>query len=97
MGYRCGWQQIGRNDFEEIPPMSAADKSAISKLTVALAEGMKTIYDVFRNGTFIGQVSTTFGGQFFRKTREEDFMYAAWKWNTDDPEHGIALIELLNS
>ena len=97
MGYKCRWGIIGRNDHEEIEPLSEEKVRAISGLRrISLAEGMKTIFDVYQGNDFIGQVRTTFGGQFFRKNSEDEFVYVAFKWNENDPKHGRALAELLD-
>jgi hypothetical protein len=96
MGYRCRWQTIGRNDEEEIEPLPKDIVKTLSGLQLSLAEGMKTIYDVYRDNKFIGQVRTTFGGQFFRKDHKEEFRYVFFKWNASDPKHGHALAALLD-
>lgn len=95
MGYRCRWQTIGRNDHEEIEALEVDKVEAIGDLKLSLAEGMKTIYDVYNDNGFIGQVRTTFGGQFFRTKPESEFIYVIYKWNENDPKHGHALAALL--
>jgi hypothetical protein len=95
MGYRCRWGIIGRNDHDDIEPMPEDTVSAIAGLQLSLAEGMKTIYDVYNGNELIGQVRTTFSGQFFRKNRAEEFVYVAFRWNENDPKHGAALAALI--
>jgi hypothetical protein len=95
MGKR-GWRMIGRNDHEVIEPLPENTVKAIAELQVSLAEGMKTIFDVYRNNMFIGQVRTTFGGQFFREDPEDEFQFAAFKWSNLDQTHGHALAALLS-
>lgn len=94
---RCRWRQIGRNDYVEPNPISEPDRKVIANLTVVLAQGMKTIFDVFDNGSFVGQVRTTFGGQFYRIRPKDEFVFVAFTWNSTDPHHGVALLELLRS
>ena len=86
---------LGRNDYTEIEPLPENQKAAISTLKVVLAPGMKTIFDVFRGDSFLGQVRTTFWGQFYRMDASSDFIYVTHDWNSSDPHHGHALAALV--
>jgi len=98
MGYRCRWQQVGKT--VELLPVHTTEKerALISECNIVLALGFKTIFDVHRNGEFIGQVRTTFGGQFYRKSKDEDFIFVGSEWDPDvDPPHGLAVMECISN
>ncbi len=94
MGYRCRWRQIGRNDYVAPPGISDRQRQMIGELQLTLASNRKTIFDVYRNGEFFGQVRTNFEGQFYRLSRNDEFILVCFKWNSNDPHHGRALLAL---
>ena len=93
MGYRCRWQTIGRQDMNEPPGITAEQSNLIKGLTVQKAKNFNTIYNVFQEQKFIGQVRLTMGGQYFRIVQGKDWIRAAFIWNTNDPEHAHSLLK----
>lgn len=96
MGYRCRWQSIGRNDLPESTPISSEYHELISMLSIELAPRMKTIFNVLEKGILLGQVRTKVGGDmFYRTSTEEDWQYAGFGQDPQDPPHSLALVKLL--
>lgn len=87
----------GRDDYVEPVGLPPEQKAVIAQLTVYPTPGRRISFNVEKDGEFIGQVRTTFGGQMYRRSPEDEFFYAAFKWNSTDPHHGHALLALMES
>ena len=94
---RCRWGIIGRQDYVEAESLSDGQTALVKSLKIVCAKNRKTIYDVFKHGKFIGQVRTTYGGQFYRKKRSDEFIFVTNKWNSNDIFFGRAVIALIES
>lgn len=75
--------------------LTITERESIKTLTVQLAQGKKTIYDVLRDGKYVGQVRITAQGQFCRERSTDQWTYVVSHWRRSDPEFGKALVELL--
>jgi len=88
---------IGREDFPHIDALGEASLAKIRDLTISLAPGKKTWYEVKRDGVFIGYVTTRMDGQSFR-TADMDFWCPATNFfHEADPKHGRALLALVDA
>lgn len=87
----------GRDDYVEPAGLTPEQKAVIAQLTVYPTPERRTCFNVEKGGKFIGQVRTTFGGQMYRRSPEDEFFYAAFKWNSTDPQHGHALLALMEA
>ena len=91
MGYRCRWQQIGRNDHTEPP---AITKEQLSKINnVYVLPYRKTIHRVVSaGGDTLGYVRTSMNGQSYKLSKSDEWTLAASNWNATDPPHAIAIL-----
>ncbi|MEE4378009.1 MAG: hypothetical protein V2J55_10945 [Candidatus Competibacteraceae bacterium] len=87
-----------RNDYiEPESTLTEANKQLIAECVTEKAPNMKTIYNVTFRKRYLGQVRTTFAGQFYRFPggSYEDWTRSAYTWPSSDPRHGTAIHALL--
>jgi hypothetical protein len=86
---------LGRQDYTEPDPISAADRAAVACCQIGCVEGKKTWYVVRRDGNLLGYVSTRMGGQVFRDPETDDWSFAANDWARTEPPHARAVLALI--
>ena len=86
----------GRQDYREPDPIAADLREVVAACDVSLVTGFKTWWSVRLAGMLIGYVSTRAGGQFYRTPHTDGWLFAVADWNRSDPQHGHAVLALLD-
>ncbi|MEX3917939.1 hypothetical protein AB4Y43_17105 [Paraburkholderia sp. BR10872] len=87
----------GRQDYREPPPMPVERRELVALCDVSLVTGTKTWWRVNVAGVLLGYVSTRAAGQVYRAPDGDGWMFAAGDWNRTDPQHGHAILSLLDA
>lgn len=97
MGYRCRWKIVGWAQPEIKPATTTEQRQKIACFVVTKAVGFNTVFDVRSLcGRRLGQVRTTYAGQFYRLQGNTKFLWASNEWNPDIyPLHALAILLLL--
>lgn len=87
----------GRQDYREPEPIPADQREVVAHCDVSLVTDRKTWWSVHLAGLLVGYVSTRAGGQVYRTPEMGDWMFAAGDWSRSDPQHGHAILALLEN
>ena len=86
----------GRQDYREPEPLAVDQREVVAQCDVSRLAERKTWWTVRVAGFLVGYVSTRAGGQFYRALNMGEWMFAASDWNRSDPQHGHAILALLD-
>ncbi|EWS66472.1 hypothetical protein Y695_00242 [Hydrogenophaga sp. T4] len=87
---------IGRQDYTEPVPMSAAECSRVATVTVSQHPELKTWFEVFREGTLIGFVASRMYGLEWRTLDGQCWVPTRCPGSRRDPRFGRAILSLLD-
>lgn len=102
MGNGHGNRILGRQDYQEPPPINSHECALIAQYRcVASREGFDKAHHwhkVYRGDVLVGFVATRMAGQVYRLVHEppEDAKLAAIDWNRKDPLHAKAILSLID-
>jgi hypothetical protein len=86
----------GRSQEPRLDATTLEDRERIAACELLEVEGRRYYREVWKDGTLLGVVRVTAGGQEYKPVGKRKWRHAAFTWGDNDPKWGLAVLALLD-